>query len=64
MSDKDKVAKNIGGAVMRLERATPGALLYKNTRKGEGECLTTIYLRKSGLTEPFPTSITIVVMAT
>ena len=50
----------IAGAVMHLQRVTKGAVLYKNEKEGDGEALTTVYLRKSALTEPYPTTITIV----
>jgi hypothetical protein len=57
----DKAQQNINGATMRLERATKGALLYKNVKEGAGEALTTVYLRKEGMTEPYPITLTIVI---
>lgn len=51
----------ISTATLALERATPGAVLYKNKVEGEDEAITTVYLRKSGLSEPFPSTIEIAI---
>lgn len=39
----------LADAEMTMERQTKGAVLYKNTRSGEGQALTNLYLRKSAL---------------
>lgn len=39
---------------MTLVRETKGAVLYENTLKAPGEAVTNLYLRKSGLTAPYP----------
>ena len=44
-------------ATMQLERVTKGAVLYKNVKTATNEATTNIYLRKSGLTEPYPETI-------
>lgn len=46
---------------MRLDRITKGAVLYKNVREGQPEAMTNLYLRKSGLTEPYPEIIHITI---
>ncbi len=53
----------IGTAVMKLDRVTKGAVLYKVAPADEvkRQALTSIYLRKVGLSEPFPATITITV---
>ena len=44
-----------------LDKTTKGAVRYKNVKEGDGEPITVIYLRRSGLTEPYPGSITLTV---
>ncbi len=51
----------IKSATMVMVRSTKGAVLYKNVNEGEGQPITTIYLRKSGLTEPYPGEITVTI---
>ncbi len=46
---------------LSLTRATKGAVLYNNVRKGDDEAVTNIYLRKVGLDEPFPATITMTI---
>ena len=48
-------------AKMLLDRTTKGALLYKNASDADGQAITTIYFRKSGLVEPYPGELTITV---
>lgn len=49
-------------ATLIMDRATKGAVLYKNVKEGEGQAITTIYFRKSGLTPPYPGEITVTVV--
>ncbi len=59
--------KTIDTVVMKLDRATKGAVLYKDsvrTTGVEGQALTSLYLRKDGLPEPFPPEITVTVTVT
>lgn len=51
--------KTIGTSIMKLDRVTKGAILYKSVVEGDSEVLTSIYLRKSGLSEPYPNTVTI-----
>ncbi len=44
-----------------LEKTTKGALLYKNVNEQDGQAITTIYFRKSGIVEPYPGELTITV---
>ena len=50
-------------AVMKLDRLTKGAALYKNVKEGTDEAVTNIYLRKSGLPSDVPQEITITIKA-
>ena len=49
----------ISTATLTMERTTPGAVLYKNVK--EGQVVTTLYLRKDGLTQPYPGEIQLTV---
>jgi hypothetical protein len=49
----------IGTATMTMKRTTKGAVLYENAK--QGQTITTIYLRKDGLAQPFPGEIAITV---
>ncbi len=51
----------VATVTMVLERSTKGAVLYKNINESEGQPVTTIYLRKSGLVEPYPGEITVTI---
>ncbi len=53
--------KTISTALLTMEKTTPGAVMYKNVKVGVGQAITNLYLRKDGLTEPFPGSITVTV---
>ncbi len=53
--------KTVTVATMSLERVTKGAVLYKNRSPEDGEPITNLYLRKSGLSEPYPTTIHVTV---
>lgn len=46
-------------STLTMKRSTKGAVLYGNTK--DGQAVTTIYLRKDGLTEPYPGEITLTV---
>ncbi len=46
---------------MTMERTTPGAILYKNVNATPGQAVTTLYLRKDGVVEPYPGEITVMV---
>ncbi len=52
----------IATAHMVMDRSTKGAVLYKNTNVSEGQPITTIYFRKSGLVEPYPGEIVVTVV--
>ena len=52
----------IAMATLVMDRTTKGAVLYRNVREGEGQAITTIYFRKSGLTPPYPGEITVTVV--
>ncbi len=49
--------RTVSKATLTMDRSTKGAVLYKNAKEGEGQAITTVYLRKSGLVEPYPGSI-------
>lgn len=49
----------ISKATMTMERQTKGAVLYNNVK--DGGAITNLYLRKDGLTEPYPGSIEVTV---
>ncbi len=51
--------KTIQQSDMKLDRVTKGAVLYKVVEENPASAITSIYLRKSGLTEPYPTVITL-----
>ncbi len=53
--------KTIQQSDMKLDRVTKGAVLYKamDMEDNPASAITSIYLRKSGLTEPYPTEITL-----
>ena len=53
--------KTISTATMKLDRVTKGAVLYKDAKEDGGTALTSIYLRKIGLAEPFPPTITVTI---
>ncbi len=52
----------IATARLTMERSTKGAVLYKNTSTAEGQPITTIYLRKDGLVEPYPGEIVVTIV--
>ena len=52
----------IATAHMVLDRSTKGAVLYKNTSTADGQPVTTLYLRKSGLVEPYPGEIVVTIV--
>ncbi len=54
------MSKTITTCQMTLKRTTKGAILYEATNKNGG-ALTSLYLRKEGLTEPFPALIEVVI---
>jgi len=51
--------RTIASAMMSLDKVTKGAVRYadKDADADNGSPITVIYLRKSGLTEPYPTEI-------
>ena len=53
--------KTISTATMKLDHVTKGAVVYKDARADAGTALTSIYLRKVGLPEPFPPTITVTI---
>ncbi len=53
---------NVTTAHMTMVRSTKGAVLYKNTNAADGQSVTTIYLRKDGLVEPYPGEIVVTVV--
>ncbi len=54
--------KTLSKATMTMTKRTPGAVVYTNVKTNNGgQCLTTLYLRKDGLTEPYPGSIEVTV---
>lgn len=55
------MSTTIGKATLTMKRTTPGAVLYENVKQGNGEPITTLYLRKKGLVEPFPGSIEVTI---
>lgn len=48
------MSEQIATATMNLTRETKGAVLYHNEDEGSSEAVTNLYLRKSGLTKPYP----------
>ncbi len=52
----------IATAMMVMKRATKGAVLYENVSTGDGRAVTTLYLRKDGLVEPYPGEIVVTVV--
>ncbi len=54
--------KTISSAKLSMDRTTKGAVLYKNQSTAEGVAVTSIYLRKSGLSAPYPSEITVTVL--
>lgn len=52
----------IATTIMNLDRTTKGAALYKNPKEGEGEAITTMYLRKSGLGDVIPNQIVVTIV--
>ena len=46
--------KTISTSEMKLDRETKGAVLYKAIETAPNEAITNLYLRKSGLTAPYP----------
>ena len=46
-------------ATLTMKRSTPGAVLYENVKKEQ--VVTTLYLRKDGLTQPYPGEIQLTV---
>ncbi len=53
--------KTISTAALLMDRTTKGAVLYKNKKEGDGQAVTSLYLRKSALTEPYPAEIQVTV---
>jgi len=53
--------KTIASAMMRLDKITKGAIRYSDMDTEEDSPITVIYLRKSGLKEPYPTEIELLV---
>ncbi|KKN65468.1 hypothetical protein LCGC14_0481880 [marine sediment metagenome] len=54
--------KTISKALMTMTRQTKGAVVYDNVKPNNGgQAITTLYLRKDGLTEPYPGSIEVTV---
>ncbi len=49
-------------ARLTMDRTTKGAVLYKNVNTADGQAVTTVYLRKDGLTEPFPGEISMTIV--
>ncbi len=62
MTGKGIDMSTIATARLVLERATKGAVLYKNANTDDGQPITTLYLRKSGLTEPYPAEIVVTIV--
>ena len=57
------MTKEINRTKMTLVRETKGAVLYENVLKAPGEAATNLYLRKSGLTTPYPQVIYVAIDA-
>ena len=51
----------VSKASLVMDRTTKGAVLYKNKKEGDGQAITSLYLRKSALTEPYPAEIEVTV---
>ncbi len=53
----------IATAILHLDKVTKGAVLYKvGEAASVSPAITSIYLRKDGLTEPYPTSIVMTIV--
>ena len=52
----------IATAHMVMDRTTKGAVLYKNTSEKIGRAITTLYLRKGGLIQPYPSEIVVTIV--
>ncbi len=52
----------VTSAKLTMTRQTKGAVLYDNVKTNSGQAVTNLYLRKDGLTEPFPGEIEVTII--
>jgi hypothetical protein len=62
MIDKEKTMSTVTQAKLTMVRQTKGAVLYNNVKEGEGESVTNLYLRKSGLGSNIPGEIEVTII--
>lgn len=51
----------ISKATLVMDRTTKGAVRYQNVKNDEGQAMTTVYLRKSAMIEPYPGEIVVTI---
>lgn len=55
------MSNTVTKAVLTFERATKGAVLYKNPDTSPKQAITNIYLRKTGMGEEHPNEIEVTI---